>query len=193
MILCASVVGADIDPILGGDVDPGEEMRSVSWLYDSPLTVYETITDLGGGSYLYSYQFQNVDSSIIWNFGVYDSFGTQPLTQSSWTGYPTWSYSQGNVDEVFDFYNPDNIDSSINFVAYTWDWNDATGIQPGETVEGFSYIDYEFDPNPKLYFYETSDSGYANENGGFVAAIGWTFGDVTASEGITWSSLKALY
>jgi len=45
--------------------------RDIVWLYDSPLTVYEEVTDLGDGLYQYSYSFENVDDKNLWHFGVF--------------------------------------------------------------------------------------------------------------------------
>jgi hypothetical protein len=150
---------------------------SISWYYWSSLTVNETITDLGGGSYRYEYSFVNVDTSPIWHFDVETTFVTSNGTR--FTGHGDW----GNVDfdyasSRFSEYDARNLDPDIlgGTNAYTWPWeNAATAIQVNEVTSGFSFTASTYDASPKYYWYETSASGYTQTNGtGKVAAVGTT-------------------
>jgi len=155
---------------------PGIVKASVSWNYDSPLDVQESITDLGGGSWQYSYSFTNVDSSPIWSFGIYTDFSTTSadgFDGHTWPGpFPKSVSSAGSA------YDGTNLDLSI-----TWLTNDNTfpfesesdSIQINEVASGFSFIASVYDSSQKYYFYETIASGWAYTNGtGNVAAVGLT-------------------
>jgi hypothetical protein len=160
------------DPIYGGSGG-----NTISWDYWSPLTVYETITDLGG-SYKYEYSFTNVDTSQIWNFGVYTTFaGTGNVT--NFTGYPSWGSATFPITFVFTEYDERNIDPGILELPHTWTipWEDlSTSIPVGAAISGFSFTADTYDASPKYYYYETIASGYAKTNDtGNVAAVGLTF------------------
>jgi hypothetical protein len=153
---------------------------SVSWYYWSPLTVTETITNLGGGSYRYSYSLVNVDASPIWHLGIYTDFvtdgsvgGTKFSGHASWGG-PDWVPNASAFSE----YVGTNLDPSIlGFTnTFTMPWEDqATSIQIGEVASGYSFVASTYDPSPKYYYYETIASGYTQTNGtGKVAAVGTT-------------------
>lgn len=75
-----------------------------------------------------------------------------------------------------------NLDPAI--VAYTRTQNcrhlvaetvcpAETGIQPGQSVAGFSFIASVYDTSPKYYFYSTTDSGFVGDTNRF-AAVGTT-------------------
>jgi len=96
--ICAllTVCSLQVAPAIANPVGGGSGGNSVSWNYLSPLNVIETIADLGGGSYQYSYSLVNVDTSPIWHLGIYTSFvtqgetgGTQFSGHASWGG-PSW-------------------------------------------------------------------------------------------------------
>jgi hypothetical protein len=168
--------------------------RSVQWLYDSPLCVTETITDLGGGSYQYTYSFTNADPGHIWHFGVWSAFG-YVYSIASWAGHPEWEYSAGSIDALLPEYDGRNLDPAITWLANTWgpNWPDTYDpINPGEAVTGFSFVADGYDDGPKWYFYETTESGYAGYTG-YLAAVGQTGGGPSPTEPDTWTRIKALY
>ena len=154
---------------------PAIVKANVSWNYDSPLNVQENITDLGGGSYRYAYSFTNVDTSPIWEFGVFTTFdatGVTGFTGSSWT----WNDYAHNAS-LYPEYVATNLDPAIIGLAFTDSTlvNDSGNIQPGETVSGFSFVASIYDASTKYYFYETTASGWAQTNGtDKVAAVGLT-------------------
>jgi hypothetical protein len=156
--------------------------NTINWNYSSPLNVIETITNLGGGSYQYEYSFINVDTSPIWNIGIYTTFGgTANVT--NFTGYPTWGSATDAITDVLPEYDARNLDPSILEVPHTWTmpWEDpVTSIQVGASVSGFSFTAPTYDASPKYYSYETLASGYTQTNGtGNVAAVGQTIPEPT--------------
>ncbi len=155
---------------------------SVEYMYESPLTVTETITDIGSDSYKYEYSFTNVDTSPIWHFSVYTTFARTGRTTSSFTEYPGWVRQMTSVTEVYPEYDARNLDPYISHSFYTnptsWDDFDS-GIPPEQTVSGFSFESNHYDPSPKYYGYETLASGYARQNGGRLAAVGQTVPEPT--------------
>jgi hypothetical protein len=168
--------------------------RDIQWGYWSPLCVLETITDLGGGFYEYSYSFENVDAAHIWHFGVY-SVLTDLTPTASWSTHPLWMTGASPLDGVHPAYDARNLDPQLQWVSNTWgpDWPNTTDpINPGETVSGFSYIAPGLDTAPKYYFYETVESGYAGETG-VVAAVGQTCTEPVSVESHSWGGIKTLY
>ncbi len=165
---------------------PGIVKANVGWNYNSPLNVQENITDLGGGSYRYSYSFVNVDSSPIWGFGVYTKFttngGTDGTTFTNWVG-PFWV---SNAAMAYQYVGT-NLDLAIlgltetNTNPYI---DTTTAIPIGANATGFSFTADVYDPYSKYYFYETIDSGYTRWNGnGNVAAVGLTGNVVVPAPG----------
>ncbi len=151
----------------------------IDWYYDSPLTVVEEITDIGGGNYRYEYSFENVDTSPIWSFGVYTKFLT--TGENTFTGHSTWvgPYS-GLITNIYPEYDARNLDPGILYSNYSG-YEDgmygdpSDGIDIGESASGFSFVSDVFDLIPKYYMYETIESGYTQTNGtGKVAAVGTT-------------------
>ena len=149
----------------------------INWNYPSPLTVVETITDMGG-YYKYEYSLVNVDTSPIWFFGLCTTFrvGNTPTEFSDLPGWhePRWTAYNGVHLE----YSGRNLDPQIagQIMTFTESAADsAAAIQVGEAATGFSFTDTTYDPFPKYYFYETIASGYTQTNGtGNVAAVGLT-------------------
>jgi hypothetical protein len=192
VLLTAAFIGsaAAQNPVAGG----GEGDRSAQWLYDSPLCVVETITDLGGGLWEYSYQFENTDTNHLWHFGVWSNF--DPVTSTAtWSTHPAWAFGQVQIDGVSPEYDGRNLDANIRYLANTWGPsfpNTTDPINPGEVVDGFKYIASQFDDSPKYYFYETVESGWAVNNGGFLAAVGQTCGPVPVEE-VSWGRIKTEY
>ena len=156
----------------------GEEtaVRAISYDHWSVLNVVETITDLGDGTWHYSYQFTNTDTSGIWHFGVY--LRSTILTGSStlFSQTPTWYTDDGlPIDDVYPVYDARNLDPSIVMLKTTWapDWQYTSNPIPvGAYVSGYSFIADVYDPSPKYYFYEFVGS-YAVETG-YVTAVGLT-------------------
>ncbi|MCK4293627.1 MAG: PEP-CTERM sorting domain-containing protein [Planctomycetes bacterium] len=154
----------------------------IVWDYESPLTVVEDITDIGGGEYRYEYSFLNEDTLPITTFGVYTRFEAQ--VETTFTGFePTWGggyfffvYHVGHMfdgrildEAIVGFSRTENcLHLRIGTVC-----PGEAGIQPGQSVEGFSFIASVYDASPKYYFYSTPDSGYAAYTGRF-AAVGTT-------------------
>ncbi len=149
----------------------------VEYMYASPVTVIETITDIGGGSYEYEYSFTNVDTSPIWDFVVYTTFTPTDSSVSSFAEYPDWLSDIKAITDILPEYDARNLDPDISHLVGTFpqSWeNFDSGIQPGQTVSGFSFTSNHYDLSPKYYGYETFASGWAHENGGMVAAAGQT-------------------
>ena len=150
--------------------------NTIDWYYQSPLTITENITDIGGGCYQYDYSFVNVDSSPIWSFGIYTTFAVENVY--TFSGHSSWGTVSLAMTEVFPEYDARNLDPAILRDTHTWTepWQDsATSIQIGEAASGFSFTALMYDPSPKYYEYETIASGYARTNGtGKVAAVGLT-------------------
>ena len=152
---------------------------AIDWYYDSPLTVNETITDIGGGEYRYEYSFENVDTSPIWSFGVYTTFSTSG--ENTFTGHPTWKGPWNrSVGDVFPEYDARNLDPDILYSNYSgyeafMYGNPSDAIIQGELATGFCFVSSIFNPSPKYYQYETIASGWTQTNGtGKVAAVGTT-------------------
>lgn len=174
-----------------------KDADGLAWLYDSPLTVFEEITPIGGGLYKYSYSFSNTDSNHIWHFAVFTNFEVL-LPATSFSEFPLWNTSRLNVQYIEPTYDPRNIDPNIIGAGNTWlgyepsHPNPDNPIPPETFVEGFSFIGTELNPNPKYYLYETVESGYAQYTG-FVAAVGLTETGVVATQESTWDEVKSLY
>lgn len=177
----------------------GELQRDIAWLYDSPLTVFEEITDLGGGLYEYYYSFENVDDKHIWAFAVCTTFEILS-SETTWDQHITWLNSVKN--DLDDFlgtpYDPRNLNPALIAWSATFDDNFFGNpgyiipIDPGEYVQGFTFVADTYDNSSKLYFYETMEDGYAG-NTGYLAAIGYTQPSSVATESGTWGGIKSLY
>jgi hypothetical protein len=133
----------------------------------------ETITDLGDGTWQYSYEFTNAEDSPIWMFGVWTTFDAGTATTFDQT--PSWYAYSDDINEVIPEYDARNLDPDITWVSYTWapDWpNSPDSIPVGASVSEFSYVAVVYDPSPKYYFYET----YGNYAGtaGYITAVGLT-------------------
>ncbi len=151
---------------------------TVVWQYSSPLTVTETITDIGGGDWQYEYSFQNVDTSPIWMFGIYLPFQTYEGSsyESSFTGCSSWNLDHDDIDLVSQQYDGRNLDSNIIKLVTTYTepvLDETTAIPLSASVSGFHFTASVLDTSPKHYFYETIASGFA-WNTGEVAAVGTT-------------------
>jgi hypothetical protein len=189
LVLAATALVAN--PVRDSGSEPAP--TDVQWLYWSPLCVQEVITELGGGEYRYLYFFENVDTNHIWHFGVYTPFA--PLwPTATWDTRPTWSAGTVEIWDVLPPYDARTVDPAILQLANTWapEYGADDPIDPGEIVSGFSFVAPVFDASPKLYFYETTESGYAGKTG-FVAAIGTTCTSPVSVESASWGGVKALY
>lgn len=163
----------------GSGTDSATLEAGIKYMYDSPLTVIEEITDLGNGTvFKYEYTFTNVDSSPIWGFAIMTTFPVRRIPLTGFDGYLGWYTTTAENADAFPEYDGRNLDPEItHFVDTSIDWEDigtVAAIQSGETVSGFSFMAEYYDPSPKYYDYETLDSGWAHENGGYVAAVGQT-------------------
>ena len=189
--ICGAAAGSP--PLLDGNVPVGS--RDIVWLYDSPLTVYEEIVDLGGDLYGYTYSFENVDEKHLWHFAVYTTFEVEAAT-ATWDTHPMWATIVVNdLDEVFPVYDARNLDPDIVAVTGTYaiDLYETTDpILPGETVQGFAFIADTDDNSAKYYFYETTEDGWGGDTG-YVVAVGLTTPGGVAIEAQTWYDVKAMY
>lgn len=151
---------------------------AIDWEYWSPLTVTETITDIGGGDYQYEYSFENVDTSPIWTFAVFGTFSA--TSDQTFSGYNWIDPFSIPIEATATFYDGRNLDPDITQITISgvdaWVDGDPTdSIQISELASGVSYTATSFDSSPKYYFYCTIDSGRVTHNGtGKVAAVGTT-------------------
>lgn len=155
---------------------------AIVWNYDSPLTVIEDVTDIGGGEYRYDYSFANEDSWPITLFGIFTTFEAHP--QATFTDLdPTWQHSlhYWPVDIVASRLDGRNLDQAIVGFLYTSNCVESHGIvcpgdtamQPAQAVAGLSFTASVYNISPKYYFYCTTDSGYVGYTNR-VAAVGTT-------------------
>jgi len=146
----------------------------LQWEYESPLTVTETITDMGDGTYLYEYSFVNNDNSPIWDFGLFTSF----LTEPEWH----WETLASTAEGIR--YDGRDLDPDIVFLTYFYTSFPGNAADPpsfpgplyidvGEAAFGLSFTAAVYDPTPNYYFYETHASDWAGRTGK-VAAVGQT-------------------
>jgi len=152
------------------------------WEYDSPLTIVETITDIGGGDYRYEYSFTNVDTSTIWDFHLYTTFNVQP--ENTFSGYEKWVEPQfvtvSRYRRYNPLYDPQVLDAEI--IGGVWTgyeyWGIAgeeSGILPNDHAEGFSFTSNIYDLTPKYYSYITIETnGPEPYFQGMFSAVGTT-------------------
>ena len=107
--------------------------RQAQWLYDSPLCVEETITDVGSGMYEYSYAFVNVDTAHIWHFGVWSNFAAV-TTSATWDTHPQWSHATLDVGAAAPPYDGRNLDPGILWAGATWGPNWPNTMLPKLTL-----------------------------------------------------------
>ena len=193
-LLAVPMLAAAADSPEGNPHDQIVDPNVIQWLYDSPLTVYETIVDLGGGQYEYRYNFENVDDANIWHFTILTTFECGwPVP--TWTEYPSWYAGTWAIGDPAPAYDPIELDPDIFWYTTTWapgyEFSDDP-IVPGASVSGFGFTADVNDDGPKYYYYETLESGYAIDTG-YVAAVGLTVPAGVATEPATWTSLKASY
>lgn len=196
-IICITVAFAALASAQTPFKGQGELQRDIVWLYDSPLTVYEEITDLGGGLFEYYFSFENVDDKHIWHFGVYTTFDIFDISNTWDTRENSWStiYENDLPNINPPVYDARNLNPDLSAICSTFGgiWPDNTDpIVPGEFVQGFTFVASTNDDSPKLYLYETVEDGWASGTG-FIAAIGFTQPGPVAVESTTWSGVKALY
>jgi hypothetical protein len=162
-------------------LSPGvsESSGSNTVFYDhwSVLTVIETITDLGGGKWRYSYEFTNTETKPIWHFGVWTNFDAGYATQTTFdqmAPFGTWRADGHHITEVRAEYDARNLNPNIIWVSHTWDnpWPSSPNPIPvGAHVSGFSFTANVLDTSPKYYYYETWGSYLPD---GRVTAVGLT-------------------
>lgn len=177
--------------------DLGGPQRDITWLYDSPLTVYEEVTELADGRFEYYFSFENVDKKHIWHFGVYPTFDIN-FSPSTWDLHQeTWETGYLNDLDIITppVYDARNLNPDIAAICSTHGgfWPDIPDpIIPGESVQGFTFLAHNLDKSPKLYIYETVEDGWA-ANVGMVAAIGITQPKPVSLESTSWGIVKALF
>ena len=83
----------------------GSAFAELVWDHAPQATIVETITELGTGEYLYSYELTNVDDNRIWHLGVYTAFPTTEVTSFEHIGRasPPQSFSWIDIDRT-EFY-----------------------------------------------------------------------------------------
>lgn len=181
------------------DTHEASFVQGVQWLYDSPLTAVEEITPIAGGLYEYHYKFENSDSNHIKMFTLHTSFGiTGPA--NTWSTAALWNVGWGcDMDLVLPPYDARNLDPAITCYVTTWygDWRVIPPaedvIVPGASVAGLSFVSSVYDPAPKYYYYETVESGRADEEPFFVAAVGLTEAGVLETAVTSWGAVKAVF
>lgn len=166
-LLLGMVLPFDAEAVSQEDpAGPGSGGNTVHFLYPSLLNATLTVTPVGGVSYDYQVNFVNTDASELWHFMV-------------WTEEPAISYSgsftsvhSSSLDAVIATYDPRNLDPNLTSrvsMNYPAPWP-STGLPVGESGQlNFNLSGYY---DTFIYGYETVDSGYAVDNGGFLAAVG---------------------
>ena len=171
-------IGFTVSPVAAADdAVPGVPSGdSVSYDHWSVLNVFETITDMGGGTYKYSYEFTNTEPTAIWHFGVWTTFSTGAVTTFDQTG--TWPvHDSHDINAVATEYDARNLDPPIIWLSHTHDSGFPTSPNPipvGAYVSGFSFTASVLDGSPKLYYYEIYGSYAVTDPEGKLTAIGIT-------------------
>lgn len=158
--------------------NPGDSENSGTIFYDhwSVLAVVETITDIGGGTWKYSYEFTNTETDYIWLFWVYTTFYTSAPT--TFVEKPNWVIDIYDIEYVHPIFDARNLDSGITQLIgaypadWTWQGTTADPIYIDMTVSGFSFQANVYDPRPKYYGYELH--GNYGAVTGNVSAVGLT-------------------
>ena len=133
----------------------------MTWEYASPLSVVETITDIGGGNYRYEYSFTNLDISTIWDFNLYTTLNVQAV--SSFSGYDRWTDLHFvSAEQYRDAFDPRVLDDDIIGAVATsyeyWAYGEEFGIQPNDIAKELTYLSTIYDPSPKYYAYITIET-----------------------------------
>ena len=143
------------------------------------LVVTEAIIDLGGGSWEYSYAFENTDTSSIWHFLLYTSFDTHSATS---TGFSHVASPSVPMSSLWPAYQAGNVDSTLTDLTNIWyePFGGPKGLEVGQ-VGSLTFVAGVYDTDSKLFAYETIFSGYAAErygegggSEGMVASLGFT-------------------
>jgi len=151
--------------------------HSVSYDHWSVVMVIETITDLGGGTWKYSYEFTNTEASSIWIVGVWTTFQTNaPFTTfTQMDPFGTWIAYSHDINVAFVEYDARNLDPNILWLSATHDTPFPASPNPipsGAHVSGFSFTANVLNTSPKYYWYELWGS-WAHQLG-YVTAVGLT-------------------
>ncbi len=153
---------------------------ALEWEYDSKIIVTEIISETASGDYLYEYAVTNNDTSVIWDFVLYMSFDSLPLTtiegKENWTNPQNYEYVN-----LSDRYSPSSLSLDITMGLWTsyeyWFplYGEEAGIQISETAIVMSYLTKEFDPSPKFYCYTTIETDSSGSYFDYtVSAVGQT-------------------
>ena len=116
---------------------------ALTWEYDSPLTVMEEITDIGGGNYQYEYSFTNVDTSMIHHFIIYTEFIAQ--RQSYFDGLQRWVGHFVTVGGIYPEYNSINPEYDPRILDEDITGGVWTGYEYCNGVVGIFVVLYVFD------------------------------------------------
>jgi len=160
----------------GAAEGPQGSGHSVSYDHWSLLTVVETITDLGAGTWRYSYEFTNTETSAMWHFGIWTRFVTTSATPFS---LPDWDAHLYDIWGVYSAYDARNLDPLIIWLSATegHPWVTPSNPLPVGAIAEFSFEANVFDSSPKYYYYEFVGT-YAGPPDLPVTAVGLT-GPVT--------------
>jgi hypothetical protein len=152
-------------------------VQSVCYDHVSPIEVTETITDLGGGQWRYSYAFTNSEPFAIWLFAVWTGFETSQVTVFA-DSPDSWSAYSSPIDNVIPEADARNLDPSITWASATedsdWPYECPNRILSGSLVSGFSFVATVLDENPKWLAYDRV--GYYFGEEGCFTAVGQTGG-----------------
>ena len=146
---------------------------AISALQPSEIFVSQSITEVSQDLWSYEFSFRNTADSPIWQFGVYTSFLTE--TPRTATFPYSNSYALDHTNFIGGPYDARNVDPSLTHVTfmYYWPYSSDLALPVGASAV-LSFTADRYDASPKLFFYETVESGYARQNGGSVAAYAYT-------------------
>ncbi len=137
---------------------------------DSRVDINLDISDLGGGTYGYTFSFINRESSELWDFAVWT---IEPVSTLSGSFERNVSI---HLDQVFSEFDARNLDSSLSWLngMYYPSNRFQTAPDSGLPIDdsAFLYFEANFFETSFHYGYQTLDSGHASSNGGFFAAGG---------------------
>ena len=173
--ICALAVVAMCNQTLADAITPGVGGNTLIAAGPNHLTVFETIVDVGGGMWEYSYSFTSDEPASIWHLFLYTPY----TAIGSGTTFPNqFGY---NLDAVSAPYDARNLDLTLVHTLSMWyePLGGGNGVSQGGGAS-FSFRADVFDANAKLFAYETDVSGHAGTGVGSagslgqVAAIGYT-------------------
>ena len=170
LAVCVLVGGttAKADPI--NPIDGSTPTNSVSFLYNSLISVSTQTADLGSGVFEYNFSFTNTDTSNIWHFIIWATAST-----SNAVGSLPFFDNGHSLDSVATQYDARNLDSNLTWTVHMWDtpFGGPNGVQVG--ANGTFAFRTSYLADSFLFGYETGASGWSQTNaGGDLAAVGTT-------------------